>query len=424
MLFASVLQSPPVVAADSDSLFSRGAKLVKEKKYHQAIPLFQQAWDGGYRHARLHHAWGAAYYYTEQYAAAREQFQLAEKDPAFRQLAQLNLGLVAVKQGRYQAARRQFRLAFRGSSESIARLAATMLSRLGEDDTRVVRQALLLASTRLGAEGRVYDTGNDLTCGDSADQFSELNLFASVPFLQRHSAGLELSGHYYAQRKASCVETNITMLASSLGYFVDLADWSIQAGMEMSYMWLGEEAYLLTWGPELNAKRALSPKTQLRLRYRNEMIHAARPEFEYFAGSGWKMRMQLRRMANAGLVYLTYQYAQENRNDNDTGTEYFDYSPSRQTLSMRFHSNMKHRWEWEADAVYRYSAYSRAHQLLNENDGLRLDNQLSISLGLFRELNRYIKLTSRILHTANESTLPRYQYIRNELSFGLEWLTY
>ncbi|MDZ7645466.1 MAG: tetratricopeptide repeat protein [Woeseiaceae bacterium] len=131
-----VLLASPLTADEVSDAWSEGRSAFASGDYAAALDAFERAKSGNQSGPAVYYNIGVSQYRLQDYAAARRTFTLLDKRfPAMRPLAQYNLGLVALKLGRADVARRHFRSSYllAGDDPKLRALASTQLRRLVDD---------------------------------------------------------------------------------------------------------------------------------------------------------------------------------------------------------------------------------------------------------------------------------------------------
>lgn len=406
-----------------EQLFKQGQQAFKGKQYEQAIQLFEQASIQGYDQGKLHQAWGSALYKRQQYEAARGHFEKAAQSEAFTQLAQLNLGLVALKLNQNAEAKKQLRLADSGSSASISKMAAELLRRMEDEqaDSAAQSDTIFYVSARGGYEDKGVDPSTENTV--ASDQFAELNLFVSHTFLNRQDALLKAGANFFSLQKNKNAATELTMLSADVAYQKFFEKLQAEVSLGATKMKLAGDPYLDLLTPSLRLKSEIYKDINFTWQLDYEDNAAARDKFAYFEGDVIKNKFQVRKKLNKAYIDAQYKIEQEDRANLQSGNNYFDYSPTRQIIKLAYQTRQWSDWKLHTDLRYRRSDYDQAHAINGETK-TRVDNQSQFSIKATYQFNKNISLVTKYKNTQNRSNWARYTYDRNEISLGVEWLTF
>ena len=121
LLLAGRVVADPGAEADPGTEWKSGSAAFASGNYADALSYFESARDGGLDSPAVHYNIAVCQYSLNDYAAARETFQLiARRFPSMQGLAEYNVGLAERRLGNEVAAQRQFVNAYRHSARSIA----------------------------------------------------------------------------------------------------------------------------------------------------------------------------------------------------------------------------------------------------------------------------------------------------------------
>jgi tetratricopeptide (TPR) repeat protein len=404
--------------------YQKGKQALSKKQYSKAIGYFNKASGRGYDNARLHHAWGAALYKTKQYDKARTHFRKALEDPKFSQLACLNLGLVALKQNRNDEAVSWFtRAKEKGDSRKVSLLAGEMLNRMRLDENvneSILPEATVIyLSTRVGYEDKAYSATLD-QIGDS-DQFLELNLYASTRLAGNSAEGFNINFNGYSLQNRESQDTEVSVATLQLGYYKNQTQWQAKSGLGVTPSYVAGDPYTRAINADVELRYRISAKTSISGLLDYESARAAKPDVDYAAGQGIKGRLRLKHSSETGLFYLTGQYEQYDRHDRIVGGDFYSYSPTRQSIRLKYRYLSNPAWRLETSLRYRRSQYADPNRIGGEVKR-RIENQFQAVVTLGYVVSPHATLQLGIEHTDNQSTWDRYTYQRNAYTVGMEWL--
>lgn len=414
-------------AADAEpglKWYQKGKQALSKKQYSKAIGYFKQSFERGYDNARLHHAWGAALYKTKQYNKARTHFHKALNDPAFFQLSCLNLGLVALKQNRNDDAVSWFtRAKEKGDSPKVSMLAGEMLHRMRLDESvhesLLPEATVLYLSTRVGYEDKAYSATLDQV-GDS-DQFLELNVYALTRLAGNSAEGFNINFNGYSLQNRESQDTEVAVAMLQLGYYKNQTQWQLKSDLGVTPSYVAGDPYTRTINADVEARYRISASMAIGGLVGLESAKAASPDVDYAAGHGFKGRLRLKRSSEAGIFYLTGQYEQYNLHDRVVGGDFYSYSPTRQSIRLKYRYLSNPAWRLETSLRYRRSEYADPNRIGGEVKR-RIENQFKAVVTLGYVITPHATLQLGIEHTDNQSTWERYTYQRNAYTAGVEWL--
>ncbi|MGD8572861.1 MAG: hypothetical protein PVH98_10410 [Gammaproteobacteria bacterium] len=422
ILFAVVANAS--AAGDETALqwYQRGKQALADNKFVDAIQFFKKAHDKGYDSARLHHAWGAALYQSKNYPEAQKHFEIAGKDPAFTQLAYLNLGLVAIKQDRNDQAIAWFLKARDdGDSRKVRLLAEKMLQRMNYsvEESLLPEQTVIYFSTQAGYEDQSYSTTLDQVGG--SDRFMEFNFYAATRLWGDKSRGIDANFNGYSLQNQESTDTEVSVMALRLGYFKQEGSWQISSYLGLTPSYVGGDSYTTTTSADVQLRRDLSAATRVAGLIGYDAVRAASSDVDYAAGHDWQLQLQLKHTAEKGTYYLRYKYEQQDREDRLLGANFYSYSPTRQSLRFKHRYYLSKTWRVNTTLRYRHSEYADSNRI-NGEVKQRSENQVQASATLGYMISRHATLLTGYEYTDNRSSWDRYTYNRNEYTVGIEWL--
>ena len=403
-------------------LYQKGKQALSQKQYSAAIADFKKALAQGYDEARLHHAWGAALYQTRQYDEAQKHFYQALKDPAFTQLAYLNLGLVALKQNQNEQAIAWFLKAKdNGDSRKIRILAEEMLHRMNYrvDESLLPEATIAYFSMKAGYEDQSYSVALDQV-GES-DQFMQFNLYASTRIFGDEYHGINANFNGFSLQNRKSQNTEVSIMAAQLGYYKKWSRWRVNGNLGITPSYVAGEPYTRAISADFQMRYNLSKSTTLGGLMGYESAKAESVEVDYAAGQMFKSRVQLKHNSDKNTYYITYQYEQHDRHDRTLGSNFYSYSPTRHSVQGQHGYRLAKAWSTKTKLRYRHSEYADANQI----DGKiqqRVEDQIQVDFSVGYLINRHTTLLLGMQHTDNQSTLAQYTYQRNEYTLGVEWL--
>lgn len=402
--------------------YEKGRLALAEKDFATAITAFKKAFDLHYDNAKLHHAWGAALYQTKQYQEAGVHFRQALKDPAFAQLASLNLGLVALKQNNNEEAVAWFLEARKnGSSTKVAALAGEMLRRISYDreEAALAQASVVYFSIKSGYEDRAYSSALDEVGG--SDQFLQLNFYGSKNLSGNANRGVAASINAFSLQNRYSKNTEVSVVSAKLGNYSKQDQWRMDSNIGVAAAYLAGEPYTTSINVDVDLRYNMNKTTTLGGSLAYESALAATDALDYATGDQVKGRIQLKHYSGPGTYFLTCLYEQNDRHDLADGADFYSYSPTRRSIQLQHHYRINDNWMSKLKLRFRHSEYADPHRI-GGIVTLRVEDQTlsEIALGYF--VSKHTTLLLALQHTDNNSSLDRYDYQRNEMTLGVEWL--
>ncbi|MCI0506257.1 MAG: hypothetical protein L0Z73_09135 [Gammaproteobacteria bacterium] len=402
--------------------YQKGKQAFSRKQYSEAIDAFKKAFDHGYDEARLHHAWGAALYQTRQYNEAQQHFLKALKDPAFTQLANLNLGLVALQQNQNDQAISWFLKARdNGDSHKVRILAEEMLHRMNysAEESLLPEATIVYISMKAGYEDQAYSIALDEV--GASDQFLQFNLYASMRILGDEYKGVNANFNVFSLQNRESQDTEVSTMMMQLGYYKKQPLWRVNSNLGVTPSYLAGEPYTTAVSADLQLQYNLVRSMTLGGLLSYESVKAESAEVDYAAGQIVKSRVQLKQNTNRSTYYLTCQYEKHDLHDRTLGSNFYSYSPTRRSIQLQHRYQLRQAWSAITKLRYRRSEYADVNQIDGEIKP-RVEDQIEAGFTLSYLLSRHATLLMGILHTDNRSTWEQYTYQRNEYTVGMEWL--
>jgi tetratricopeptide (TPR) repeat protein len=393
-----------------------GAALVQREAYAEAIPWLQQAQRAAESDAEASLFLGLAQLRLGKLAAARENFQRAEKDPQQSLAARYFEGVVAYREGDQKEAERLFAEVVRTSPESeMTREAGLFLQRLHAAAGR--------AYYVYGTVGFQYDTNvvlapsNDVikqAAGISHQSDGRITLAAGGTDLLWQQDRTQLSVGYDFFQSLHFQLTDFNLQDDGPSVQLVTAAGPFQFGLLGRY-----DYYLLSTYSFLQEGAALPWITVLDDRGRTEVFYRMRRR-DFIKQDFW-IRDAFNHSAGVEryfylnspdrYVFLGYRFDREDPIHADAASQQFGYDG--QEVNVGFGWTLPAGITAEFTYVYRYENYAP------QSDG-RHDNQHDFVLVGHKDLTEHLALVCGYFGTINNSTNSLYQYERNIGSVGLE----
>jgi tetratricopeptide (TPR) repeat protein len=404
--------SLPIAAAsaeDSSSSFAAANKAFNEGEYGRALALFEAAREAGSSGPAIYYNIGVCHYRLGNYADAVRAFtNLARDYPAMRGLAQYNLGLVRLRQGRDHAARELFEQAKMDRKDAkVPRLAEAMLARMSSSK-RTAEEAptwISVADINVGHDDNValIDESN-LPAGQAVDSaFTEVVAVLSGPLSSE--PGLRFDGSLYSIRYDDADDYDQTAVRLRGVYAWRNGSWEVEAGPQFGYSTLNGDGFEQRLGARLRARHDLGSSLTLGVHVVHDEINDAATQFAYVEGSQDAIGVSLDRYIGDGR--LTFGYDIELNDRAGPGV-----SANRDRVSLRYRQVMSSKWTGDIGMAYRASTYDELAVTRNED-------RAEFSLGLERVLAQGWQVRGNFRWYDNTSNVDLYSYTRSRLVVGL-----
>jgi len=403
VLFAGTPVAAQQGAAGASEAFASGTAAFERDDFERALGYFESARDAGLGGPAVHYNIAVANYKLGRYDAARSEFALiAERFPAMRELAEYNLGLVALRQGDEGEAEEHFRWALENAQdEKIRRLAELKLPAPTPPST--VRWYRLL-NVRLGHDDNVRLLSDDvaLPSGTSADSAStELTGFLSGPI--GRSRGLRFDGSLYTIRYQDAPFFDQDVLQIGLHYQWRFGRWQAEAGPHLSFSTLDGDGYENRSGAELRLRRALGLRSLFGARLVHDEIGEGDARFAFVEGSRDWLELRFEQQHERGRLAFSYAVEASDRSSS--------IASGRDTLRFRYRHSLGARWAAEWEGQFRRSDYGGSATPRDED-------LLELGFGLTRSFSDRLSLDGRLVASDNDAPGP-YSYTRRRVVLSL-----
>jgi hypothetical protein len=429
LFFVTILLSGfslPVMSAQSakaDSAFNLGAESFSKKDYSSAIKAFEQAEANGLKTPALYYNLASSYYMAEQYGKAREYFLKVREFDEMQDLADYNLGLVALKQNDKKSAENFFSGVVKKSSDKkLVALAGSNLKDIKPRTKSLPAWTTKKWSAYLSASLGYDDNVNFAPLGISneiSSSFSEL--FASGDFLfsgDRKNGWLAEA--YFYTIKYYDVDEPITDLYDEYEFGIGIKKnfqinrlWRAFLSLDASKINYAGEDYQTIAKISAEARKSLSSNERLNLRYSFEDIKSDNLLFDYLEGWRQKIRAEYRLYRKSDNSRIYYELELNDRNDLSITAGDFSYSPTRHVIRGRYTRLLSDKWHLTGDLAYRYSDYPTTAS----QD--RQDNRVKVAAYADYRFTRDVKLRAKAEYTDNSSTEDIFTYNRLIYTLGI-----
>ena len=406
LLFSSQL----LATAESD--YKLGVESYTAGDNASAVAYFESALKQGMDSVALQYNLASSYYRVARYEDAKKYFKLLNQTEEMRDLAQYNLGLIAIKEKDGSLARRYFNsIASSGKDEKLIKLSNKQLKAL----TRKEDSWKAYLALNLGYDDNISSVSGDSVL-DISDTFYELvastDLLISGTRTDGWVAGASLSGLEYSD-----TDTN-DQYQFTLGIkrAMKLADWDTSAYLNLTKNTYGGDDFQTITKLDFNGRKPLSKRERIYLRYQVEDIRSDKTIYDYLEGWRQRARVGYRNYSENNIKHIYYELELNNRGELVTSSYAYDYSPTRHTIRGVYTHILNKKWWLTGDLSYRFSDYQASSTIDREDD------QWKLALSADYLFNRTLKLTARYQYTDNESTVDQYNYDKSIIKIGLSKL--
>lgn len=423
-LFLAATAAPAV----AEDYFTRGTAAFREGDYRTALAHFESEQRRGNKSANLKYNLGVTLFKLGRYRAAAGYFQQLRGDPEWRDLAQLQLALVAERQGRKTEALERYRTVFESDSPKLRKLALARAAQLAPPQTGAHQVApwLGIASLSAGFDDNAYALQNDLLQDSSVGEDTYTELFAWGQYRLQGTAndGWRLHGFGFGRRYSDL--DNLDLSSYNLGVSRDLLwnGWQLELGGAGEMVSLGGE----------QVTRELRLISRARQQFGDAEVTLAYVP-SHFSGSGdygyldgWRQRFEGRweRPLDNFTLKALYRLDLNDRADLESGDNgFYSYSPTRQTFGLEFERPLMAGWEVSAGTDYRLSSYDGVNSLVDSDGALKVrereSERLRAWLASSLQLLPQLQLDGRVVLTDNEENFDIYTYDKTEASLSLRY---
>jgi len=418
-VFFFLLNFSSPVFADGEDAFNKAADFFNQGDYAAAVKQFKNAETQGMESAALYYNLASSYYKLGNYEKSIEYFNKVKSYREMRDLAEYNLGLLALKQNDNAAAKKWFTAVKNNSADkklvSLSKKQLTEISR-----QKRIKQPAKKWSAYLSLAAGYDDNVNFAPLGISAersDSFSRIIISADYLLSGNKKDGWLAEVFFYdINYRSESLFDEYEYGAGIKKYLKINPDWKTQYFLKASKINYASEDYQTITKAGVKAKYSISRKEGIYLRYNYDDITSDNVIYDYLEGWRQKIRAEYRHYNTKDIKRIYYELELNNRNDLSTVAGDFSYSPTRHTLRAKYTGIFSRQWRLTGDLAYRVSDYPvTANQDRN-------DKRLKASLYADYRFDKTFKLRAKVEHTDNSSTEDVFDYRRTVYTVGLSKL--
>ncbi|HYW03383.1 MAG TPA: tetratricopeptide repeat protein [Gammaproteobacteria bacterium] len=418
LLLACTIPVAAHAARSASDEFQAGLSAFHKHRYAHALQHFLQAEHAGMHTPALYYDIGVSAYRTGNYDLARKAFLKSSTDPSLASVSHYNLGLVAHKQGHDGAARYWFALAERhATTRRLREMSASRLKQLpkpkrwfaairagaGYDDNAVLASGtqLVNASHRGAAYGTALVLGQGLLAGN-------------------WSRGLRAKGLADMRRYSGLAHYNLSIYQGGIEGTTPVGAWRTGAGLEAGRVDFGGGELDRSLTATLHARRHLAHGLGLALRYSYATLHGG-SGYAYLGGWRQTLRAGLRGSVGKSRWRAWYQHEWNARRDLYVGSNFYSFSPRRDTVGVSWKHPLMQQLSVEARASYQYSRYGSPDRI----GGLtrtRVDREPRLVGYLRYHLSPWWIASCQLGYEDNASNIPGDSYHRKWGELAIERL--
>lgn len=401
--------------------FRAGIQAFQAENLHRARELLEAAAEEISSRALTYNL-GVVYYRLGEYDLSRSMFEslLPTKQ---RALARYNLGLIALAQNDEATARAAFTATLtENPDDNLARLAIGQLKELGQDIQEDSWQALFSLATGYEENIALFP---DSAATSLDDAFLEtVNAVSGFP-LRKGDHALKAQLLLYGRAYADYGDFDTYLARINLAWAYLPKTFHYTLGLGGDQLWQGgddreQRARLFTEYRKSGCFRAIG-RDRCILGVEAEQVEATE-RYRPYDGQRYRLNANYKTRFGDWTGNLRYRLDYNDRQDLDTGTEYFSVSPLTQNLSLGLDYAMTRSWSLGASTSYEFRHYRTAHRLVIP-EGLwiihRQDNRFSWSVNSEFEISRSFSIGLELEDVQNNSNIPRYDYDRRTATFDV-----
>lgn len=411
--------------ADGRDSYREGMESFKNQQYQQALVYFQEAERAGFEGPTLAYNLGATHYRLGNYDSAARHFRRLQGDPEWGALAEYNLGMIAERQNNPRAAERHYREALaQADSPKMETMAGRRLQGLAGEKPRATAPGWVgYLSGALGVDDNpalVDDTR--LPPGEDDDTFVEVIGSVSGYLQGNRNGGLRLDANFFSRNHDDADQFDVSGVSGGLTLVNTHGAWRLEQGLRLQSYWLDGDQYSLGGSLVLAGERDLGEMT---LHLKNDLATIdGGSDFDYV--SGWRNRFDAALSRDYGSVEWRFGYRNEynDRDDLDTGAEFFSYSPIRHALYGKVDFRLAPEWTLRTRVEYRDSNYRDDNEQLDVNNNLivreRDEQRTRASVSLRYAFAERFSVFGEYRYTDNDANFDRFNYESNQFMVGVD----
>ncbi len=403
LLFSAELIASP------ESDFRLGVEAFKAGDNAAAATYFESARDQGMNSVSLQYNLASSYYKLERYEEAKNYFNIVNKTPEMRDLAEFNLGLIAIKQKQWRTARRYFTsVKNSGKDEKLTRLSRKQLVMLRNKEDRLTAYV----SSYLGFDDNISSVSSDSVLNESATFY---DLYGSVNLLIEgtRKEGWSADASIYKIDYLDVASTDEEQYSIGVKKALKLKDWETSAKLNLSNTNYAGEDYLNSIKLELYGRKPISRSERIYFRYQLEDINSQQSVYDYLDGWRQRGRIEYRKYTTKNIQHFYYELELNDRGTLTATSYAYDYSPTRHTVRGIYTHVLDDKWRLTGDASYRISDFP-ASSTISRNE-----NRLILALSADYRFDSTFKLITKFQYIDNSSDNDQYDYSKSVIKVGL-----
>lgn len=398
--------------ATAEEDYASGVTAYKAGDNAAAVAYFESAQAQGMESLSLQYNLASSYYRVGRYDDSKKYYQQLTQTAQMRDLAEYNLGLIAIEEKDGSLARQYFESVVRSDKDKkLAALSQKHLSALQQKETRWKSNF----AVNYGYDNNISSVSGDSVL-DQSDYFYQL--FAATNYLiaGRRTDGWVVDALLFGMEYSDTDSNDEYHLALGLKRAMKLADWNTSARLSIDKSTYGGEDLQTTTKLDVIGGKKISNREKLYLRYQAEDIRSDRDIYDYLEGWRQRGKIEYRNFSKSNIKQIYYELELNDRGELVTLTDIYDYSPTRHTVRGKYTQLINKQWHLTGDLSYRFSDYPTSATTDREDD------QWKFALTSDYHFDRTLKLTAQYQYTDNVSTVDQYNYDKSIVKIGLSKL--
>lgn len=392
-------------AAAETNAWAAGQAAFAAGDYEAALEYFRSARDEGLDGPAVHYNIAVTQFKLERYDEAAETFRLiALRFPPMEGLAEYNLGLVARRQDRRDAATQHFLRAFRLSNDEKIQVLASQRLRELEPEMRTVSRWSGAVGIRAGNDDNIALRDEAGVPVGTTMESPLADIWASFVGPRTGRDGFRLRGSAYVIRYADADEFDQSELRVGGFHEWRRHSWRAELGIDAAASTLGGDMFDRKLGANARFARYFGDNHVLDLRYTYDDVTEGDEVFTGIGGSRQRIDTRYRWYHEDHRVQLRYVVETNDR-------ESASVSPERSAVIMDYRYLPLQGFGYEAGVELRDSEYSDIAIPRNE-DLVTVFGTLSYAFS-----NDW-SILFEYRQSDNESTDPEYSYDRRKFTLG------
>ena len=395
--------------ASPETDFKQGFNSFQAEDYSAAIRLFESAKKQGMKSVALYYNLASSYYKMADYATAKIYFKRVTQSEKMKDLAEYNLGLIALRENNHNEANKYFTsIALSSKDTKLMGLAKKQLSNIRTTE----KPWKVYLSANMGYDDNITASPSGTVLGLS-DTFYDLFTSFDTVVAGKRKAGWIADASYFRIDFSDTNSSDEYQYAFGIRKEHRLGSWDSRLHFTLSQSNFGDTDYQTIL--KLNARgiKKISKEDRLYLSYRYEDIQSDSTIYDYLEGWRQRTRIEYRNFTSKHIKELYYELELNDRGYLVATTYAYDYSPTRHTVHGKYTYLQSNVWHWSGDLSYRMSDFPASASFDRDDDRLRF------SLSANYRINKTLKLITKLRYTDNKSTVDQYDYNKVILKMGL-----